>query len=170
MNVALWYGKVRVLLRHTGDISVVKGLIHFPLINEILWKKQVCLFTNAHVRLTKKRKIKLHEVAFYTSKAIMIKMSFCVVTKHIKHSSLTRLRQMRKQKLEEEAKSREGMSIPISFVFSTIQFTPVHLHLCYFHSNSRGAIKSIFDIGTWLWKGSCHFAWSRCHFCLGGPL
>lgn len=49
---------------------------------------------------------------------------------------------------EEEAKSSRGTSIPTSFVFSTIQFTPVHLHLRYFHSNSRGAIRSIFDIGT----------------------
>lgn len=49
---------------------------------------------------------------------------------------------------EEEAKSSSGMSIPTSFVFSTIHFTPVHLHLRYFHSNSRGAIRSIFDIGT----------------------
>ena len=51
---------------------------------------------------------------------------------------------------EEEAKSSRGTSIPTSFVFSTIQFTPVHLHLRYFHSNSRGAIRSIFDIGMTL--------------------
>lgn len=48
----------------------------------------------------------------------------------------------------EEAKSSREMSIAASFVFPTIQFTPVHLHLRYFHSNSRGAIRSIFDIGT----------------------
>lgn len=64
---------------------------------------------------------------------------------------------------EEEAKSSRGTSIPTSFVFSTIQFSPVHLHLCYFHSNSRGAIRSIFDIGTWLWKRSCHFFLNRHH-------
>lgn len=63
--------------------------------------------------------------------------------------------------VEEEAKSSRGTSIPTSFVFSTIQFTPVHLHLHYFHSNSRGAIRSIFDIGTWLWKRACHFSVNR---------
>ena len=64
---------------------------------------------------------------------------------------------------EEEAKSSRGTSDPASFVFSTIQFTPVHLHLRYFHSNSRGAIRSIFDIGTWLWKRSRHFSLNRRH-------
>lgn len=48
----------------------------------------------------------------------------------------------------EEAKSSREMSIAASFVFPTMQFTPVHLHLRYFHSNGRGAIRSIFDIGT----------------------
>lgn len=60
-------------------------------------------------------------------------------------------------------KSSKGTSIPTSFVFSTTQFTPVHLHLYYFHSNSRGAIRSIFDIGTWLWKRACHFSVNRRH-------
>lgn len=48
----------------------------------------------------------------------------------------------------EAAKSSREMSIAASFVFPTMQFTPVHLHLRYFHSNGRGAIRSIFDIGT----------------------
>lgn len=64
---------------------------------------------------------------------------------------------------EEEAKSSRETSMPTSFVFPTIQFTRVHLHLRYFHSNSRGAIRSIFDIGTWLWRRSCDFSLNRLH-------
>lgn len=33
----------------------------------------------------------------------------------------------------------------------------------YFHSNSRRAIRSIFDIGTWLWRRSCDFSLNRLH-------
>lgn len=50
--------------------------------------------------------------------------------------------------MKKKAESSKGLSIPTSFVFSTIQLTPVHLHLSYFHGNSRGAIRSIFDIGA----------------------
>lgn len=63
----------------------------------------------------------------------------------------------------EEAKSSREMSIAASFVFPTIQFTPVHLHLRDFHSNGRGAIRSIFDIGTWLWRRSCDLSLNRPH-------
>lgn len=64
---------------------------------------------------------------------------------------------------EEKGKSSRETSMPTSFVFPTIQFTGVHLHLRYFHSNSRGAIRSIFDIGTRLWRRSCDFSLNRLH-------
>lgn len=92
-----------------------------------------------------------------------------VVSKYVEYSEMFGLWNLlaqregdRKREIlgEEEAKSSRGTSIPASFVFS-IQFTPVHLHLRYFHSNSRGAIRSIFDIGTWLWKISCNFSLKR---------
>lgn len=64
---------------------------------------------------------------------------------------------------EEKGKSSRETSMPTSFVFPTIQFTRVHLHLHHFHSNSGGAIRSIFDIGTWLWRWSCDFSLNRLH-------
>lgn len=64
---------------------------------------------------------------------------------------------------EEKGKSSRETSMPTSFVFPTIQFTRVHLHLRYFHSNSRGAIRSIFDISTRLWRRSCDISLNRLH-------
>lgn len=78
-------------------------------------------------------------------------------------SALLVQRQEERAAGEEEAKSSRETSMPTSFVFPTIQFTRVHLHLCYFHSNSGGAIRSIFDIGTWLWRRSCDFCLNGVH-------
>lgn len=63
-------------------------------------------------------------------------------------SNLLMQRQEERDAGEEKEKSSRETSMPTSFVFPTNQFTPVHLHLRHFHSNSGGAIRSIFDIGT----------------------
>ena len=114
--------------------------------------------------------LRMQFIAFFDIRFVGNRAASYVVSKYVEYSELFGLWNLlaqregdRKREIlgEDEAKSSRGTSIPASFVFSTIQFTPVHLHLRYFHSNSRGAIRSIFEIGTWLWKISCHFSLKR---------